>query len=89
MKEREREIEIFCVLVHTPNGHNSQDSGRPKPGTRKSVQVCDMGGNGSSTWATFQCFSKMSSRELNQKEAERPGLKAVLPYGMPLLQAAA
>lgn len=25
------EIEIFCLLVHFPDGYNDQDKARPKP----------------------------------------------------------
>lgn len=67
LKERERERRkdgkrIF-PCTGSPDGCNSQSWTRPGPG----ISFASAGDQGPSSWAIFQCFSELISRELDQK----------------------
>lgn len=64
-RERGRDRET-SILVHSPNGPNSQVWARSKLGARNFSPVSHMHGRGPSPWVTF-CLPRCISRKLDQK----------------------
>lgn len=49
-------MEIFCLLVYSPNDHSVQGLARPNPEARNVIWVCHVGDRNSGTWATDRYF---------------------------------
>lgn len=62
--------EIFHLLVHSPNGCNSQVWARVKSGVGNSILVSHRGGKSPGTWSVFRCLPSSRSRELDWKKRD-------------------
>lgn len=67
-EQKERDREIFHLLVHLSNGHCSQAWTRLKLGDSSSIQVCHMGSRGLSPQAMLCCLPRQMIRDMDRKQ---------------------
>lgn len=69
--KRKKKRRVFCLLVCSPDDHNSQGGARPKRGGRDVRKLCHVADRSVTAQATFYSSPEHSRWELSQEWAAR------------------